>query len=88
MKVDLPCGLSLVLSTCPILGSFSIQSDGVLRTRTHEAPDHRLQLLSERITGRFCKTASGLIMESLNVRTCCSKTKLHDEINSIECCQS
>lgn len=87
MKVDLSRGLSLVPSACPVLGSFSIQSDRVLGPRMHEVLGH-LQFLSERIAGSFCKTASGLSLESLTVRTCCSKTKLHGERNGIECCQA
>lgn len=79
MKVDLSWGLSLVPSACPVLGSFSIRSDGVLRPRVRDALGHQLQLLSERIAGSFCKTASGLSVESLAVGTCCQKGKLRDE---------
>lgn len=79
MKVDSSWGLSLVPSACPVLGSFSLRSDGVLRPRVHDALGHQLQLLSERIVGSFCKTASGLSVESLAVGTCCRKGKLRDE---------
>lgn len=53
----------------------------------HEVLGH-LKFLSERIAGSFCKTTSGLSLEFLTVRTCCSKTKLHGERNGIECYQA
>lgn len=52
MKVGVSYGLCLVTSACPVLGSFSVQNDGVLGTGMHQAIRCLIGLQAS-----FCKTA-------------------------------